>query len=109
MLMKINNEEVNIMIDDDFVQQVDKCMGPEAAEYYVEKATDIGLQLRAAQIRRNSDLESYEAELEDHRRMLSDFADSIEYLKLCLKKPRVDKQKAISILDEMLKEVNEIR
>ena len=66
----------------DFEYLVEKYMGYEAAKYFREYAEKADEEVRSAKAGENTDLASYEADLESNRRAFQDIQDEL----ICMKK-----------------------
>ena len=61
----------------DFEYLVEKYMGYEAAKYFREYAEEADEEVRSAKAGENTDLASYEADLESNRRAFQDIQDEL--------------------------------
>ena len=77
----------------DFEYLVEKHMGYEAAKYFREYAEEADEEVRLAKAGENTDLASYEADLESNRRAFQDIQAEAAAITQVLQGKRVDRQK----------------
>ena len=76
----------------DFEYLVEKYMGYEAAKYFREYAEKADEEVRSAQAGENTDLASYEADLESNRRAFQDIQDELICISNILRWKRMNRE-----------------
>ena len=76
----------------DFEYLVEKYMGYEAAKYFREYAEKADEEVRSAKAGENTDLASYEADLESNRRAFQDIQDELICISNILRWKRMNRE-----------------
>ena len=76
----------------DFEYRVEKYMGYEAAKYFREYAEKADEEVRSAKAGENTDLASYEADLESNRRAFQDIQDELICISNILRWKRMNRE-----------------
>lgn len=76
----------------DFEYLVEKRMGYEAAKYFREYAEKADEEVRSAKAGENTDLASYEADLESNRRAFQDIQDELICISNILRWKRMNRE-----------------
>ena len=76
----------------DFEYLVEKYMGYEAAKYFREYAEEADEEVRSAKAGENTDLASYEADLESNRRAFQDIQDELICISNILRWKRMNRE-----------------
>ena len=76
----------------DFEYLVEKYMGYEAAKYFREYAEKADEEVRSAKAGENTDLASYEADLESNRRAFQDLQDELICISNILRWKRMNRE-----------------
>lgn len=76
----------------DFEYLVEKYMGYEAAKYFREYAEKVDEEVRSAKAGENTDLASYEADLESNRRAFQDIQDELICISNILRWKRMNRE-----------------
>lgn len=76
----------------DFEYLVEKHMGYEAAKYFREYAEKADEEVRSAKAGENTDLASYEADLESNRRAFQDIQDELICISNILRWKRMNRE-----------------
>lgn len=76
----------------DFEYLVEKYMGYEAAKYFREYAEKANEEVRSAKAGENTDLASYEADLESNRRAFQDIQDELICISNILRWKRMNRE-----------------
>lgn len=76
----------------DFEYLVEKYMGYEAAKYFREYAEKADEEVRSAKAGENTDLASYEADLESNRRTFQDIQDELICISNILRWKRMNRE-----------------
>ena len=76
----------------DFEYLVEKYMGYEAAKYFREYAEKADEKVRSAKAGENTDLASYEADLESNRRAFQDIQDELICISNILRWKRMNRE-----------------
>ena len=76
----------------DFEYLVEKYMGYEAAQYFREYAEKADEEVRSAKAGENTDLASYEADLESNRRAFQDIQDELICISNILRWKRMNRE-----------------
>lgn len=76
----------------DFEYLVEKYMGYEAAKYFREYAEKADEEVRSAKAGENTDLVSYEADLESNRRAFQDIQDELICISNILRWKRMNRE-----------------
>lgn len=76
----------------DFEHLVEKYMGYEAAKYFREYAEKADEEVRSAKAGENTDLASYEANLESNRRAFQDIQDELICISNILRWKRMNRE-----------------
>ena len=76
----------------DFESLVEKHMGYEAAKYFREYAEKADEEVRSAKAGENTDLASYEADLESNRRAFQDIQDELICISNILRWKRMNRE-----------------
>lgn len=87
----------------DFEYLVEKNMGYEAAKYFREYAEKADEEVRAAKAGENTDLHSYEANLESNNAAFQDIQDEVESIDTLIMERRIDRDKIAFHLTEIRK------
>lgn len=77
----------------DFEYLVEKHMGYEAAEYFREYAEQADEEVRSAKAGENTDLASYEADLESNQRAFQDIQEEVTVIMGVLQEKRLNREK----------------
>lgn len=88
----------------DFEYLVEKYMGYEAAKYFREYAEKADEEVRSAKAGENTDLASYEADLESNRRAFQDIQDEL----ICISNILRWKQMNRELLSDHVKRIKTI-
>lgn len=92
IIMTKDGETHFVETQEQMMALIEEYMGPDV----VERIHDIGYDMEGEQI--ESDLDSYEAELEDYHNLCQDIIEDIEGI---LSKQRIDKQKLQKIAERL--------
>lgn len=102
-MLRINGRMENILKPYDFERLVEQYMGSDAARYFRQYQESADEEVRSAVEGENSDLRSYEMELENDADAFREIRDELEQALCLIGRPRTDKKKLAALIKRVYK------